>query len=207
MLWAIKTRHALQRGISLLGLAVTVILPLKSASAQHSSQPSRSKPLLNEPREEFTPTKPVSIDPNTQLCWPLLQRNTKDASVLTLQKLLVLRGYATTADGKFGYGTETAVRKFQKARRLKQDGVVGWQTWMALCPALKSGSRGVGVRLLQSLLNSYGQGVPKVRVDGLYGVSTQRAITKMRTSLAVSPGAADATVWCHLVGGMFTPFE
>ena len=43
-------------------------------------------------------------------------------------------------DGKFGPNTENAVKKFQQDNRLKVDGVVGPQTWGAICKLLLSAS-------------------------------------------------------------------
>ena len=41
-------------------------------------------------------------------------------------------GYSLQVDGKFGQGTENAVKDFQKAKGLTADGVVGTNTWAAL---------------------------------------------------------------------------
>jgi len=147
-----------------------------------------------------------SCSPTSGLCWPRLQRNATGNTVKKLQQLLRVRGYATATDGKFGYGTETLVRKFQKVRHLKQDGIVGWQTWETLSPTLNTGSQGASVRLLQTWLNGFGNGVPKVRVDGVYGVATQRAVTKLHQYIEVKapvPGKADAAAWCYLLGGTY----
>ena len=43
-------------------------------------------------------------------------------------------------DGKFGPNTENAVKKFQQDNRLKVDGIVGPQTWGAICKLLLSAS-------------------------------------------------------------------
>ena len=147
-----------------------------------------------------------SCSPKTQLCWPRLQRNASSATVTKLQQLLRVRGYTAAADGKFGYGTETAVRKFQKARHLKQDGVAGWQTWEALYPTLNRGSKGASVRLLQTWLSGYGHDVPLVKVDGVYGAATERAVTKLHQYIEVKApvmGKADGSSWCYLVGGTY----
>lgn len=54
------------------------------------------------------------------------------AAVVELQQLLARRGYAVTADGRFGAGTESAVRQLQASLGLTADGVVGRRTWEAL---------------------------------------------------------------------------
>ncbi|MFH1359539.1 MAG: peptidoglycan-binding domain-containing protein [Candidatus Omnitrophota bacterium] len=50
-----------------------------------------------------------------------------------VQKALKNAGfYAGVIDGKLGAGTEKAIRDFQKANNLTQDGVVGAKTWLLL---------------------------------------------------------------------------
>lgn len=68
----------------------------------------------------------------------VLRVGSHGADVKTLQKLLVRSGFATDADGKFGPGTRTAVRKFQAAADLKRTGVVGPATVTILRAAAKS---------------------------------------------------------------------
>jgi len=56
-----------------------------------------------------------------------------DARVVTLQKRLIALGWSLTADGKFGAGTEAAVRAFQTLNGVKPvDGVVGAITLIKL---------------------------------------------------------------------------
>jgi hypothetical protein len=49
-----------------------------------------------------------------------------------LQDALVLRGYSLDVDGYFGYGTEAAVRQFQRDRGLLVDGIAGDEVWGAI---------------------------------------------------------------------------
>lgn len=58
---------------------------------------------------------------------PLLRRGSKGEDVKHAQKLLKI-----TVDGKFGPGTEAAVKASQKKAGLHQDGVIGPQTWKSL---------------------------------------------------------------------------
>lgn len=65
----------------------------------------------------------------------VLKKGSKGNSVKALQILLIGNGYSCGfygADGDFGNGTYNAVVKFQKAKGLSQDGVVGAKTWAAL---------------------------------------------------------------------------
>lgn len=65
----------------------------------------------------------------------MLRKGSKGYQVKVLQMLLILNGCSCGscgADGDFGPATDAAVRKFQKAKRLEVDGIVGPKTWAAL---------------------------------------------------------------------------
>ncbi len=62
-------------------------------------------------------------------------RGSNGEEVACLQRRLAeLRLYAGPIDGKFGGGTEIAVRRFQQQCGLVVDGVVGGETWRRLFP-------------------------------------------------------------------------
>lgn len=64
---------------------------------------------------------------------PVLEKGSKDAAVKSLQILLNGHGFnCGKADGEFGINTHNAVLKFQKAKGLDDDGVVGENTWSKL---------------------------------------------------------------------------
>ena len=66
---------------------------------------------------------------------PTLKRGSKGDYVALLQTMLVNKGYdvgKSGIDGDFGKDTEKAVKAFQKANQLQQDGIVGAKTWAAL---------------------------------------------------------------------------
>ena len=64
---------------------------------------------------------------------PLLQSGSQGAAVLELQRALHRAGqFHERTDGSFGKQTEGAVRAFQRAAGLSDDGVVGSATWAAL---------------------------------------------------------------------------
>ncbi|MBW4599224.1 MAG: peptidoglycan-binding protein [Calothrix sp. FI2-JRJ7] len=65
---------------------------------------------------------------------PVLRRGTKHELVAMVQEVLKDNGlYGGAVDGDFGAGTETAIKNVQRTRRLTVDGVIGNQTWKALC--------------------------------------------------------------------------
>ena len=63
---------------------------------------------------------------------PTLRIGSQGEYVSYLQSILNYYGYAIAVDGIFGKKTEDAVKKFQKSRNLKVDGIVGPKTWNAL---------------------------------------------------------------------------
>ncbi len=61
------------------------------------------------------------------------RRGSKGPEVERIQaRLKELGHYRGPVDGDFGGGTESAIKSFQKAKRLEVDGVVGEQTWTLL---------------------------------------------------------------------------
>ena len=66
---------------------------------------------------------------------PELMVGDEGEAVRAAQSLLELRGFRCGwmgCDGEFGDKTQSAVGKFQRARGLTQDGIVGPLTWAAL---------------------------------------------------------------------------
>ena len=61
-----------------------------------------------------------------------LKKGSKGDDVIALQHLLNVEGYKLTIDGDFGAKTEAAVKMYQKAHGLDDDGIVGAKTWAAL---------------------------------------------------------------------------
>lgn len=137
------------------------------------------------------------------LYWPILKRGRRGPKVRVLQGLLSARGVPTARDETFGVATEKAVIRFQRALKIKADGVVGWQTWEKLVVPLQRGSRGPIVKVFQALLSQNG---PQVKQDGFYGAATEKAVRnyqrKEGEELMEVDGRAPKWVWCWLVGGM-----
>ena len=83
------------------------------------------------------------------------------------------------ADGKFGVSSENAVKEFQLKNKMNVDGKVGANTWNVLYTriALRSGSSGGTVRLVQQKLNSLGE---RLTADGRFGASTAAAVQRFQ---------------------------
>ena len=77
-------------------------------------------------------------DNTVNITMPILQKGSRCAEVGTVQTLLNALGYkgsngkALTVDHDFGKNVEYAVKNFQKAKGMTQDGIVGAKTWPAL---------------------------------------------------------------------------
>ena len=78
-----------------------------------------------------------------QISVPVLQRGAKGDAVKAMQQLLIAKGYGCGTsgdDGSFGGATEGALKIYQKAKGLEQDGSCGALTWTSL---LGGGANGV----------------------------------------------------------------
>lgn len=81
----------------------------------------------------------TTTPPSTGAASPTLRSGDFGADVQKLQEALKKHGYsAGTIDGNFGANTRSAVVKFQRAKGLEADGVVGPSTWRALNGAVSS---------------------------------------------------------------------
>jgi peptidoglycan hydrolase-like protein with peptidoglycan-binding domain len=64
---------------------------------------------------------------------PILKIDSSGDAVKIVQNVLKMNGfYKGSVDGIFGPITEAAVKKFQTAKGLSADGIVGPKTWYAL---------------------------------------------------------------------------
>jgi peptidoglycan hydrolase-like protein with peptidoglycan-binding domain len=120
---------------------------------------------------------------------PVLQKGSDDPAVRDLQEALKVLGFDPgPVDGVFGAQTESAVKKFQQAREIPADGVVGRVTWINIDeadqshPVLRTDSTGLSVRRLQSRMSAVG--FDTGGVDGRFGAKTETAIKKCAVELS-----------------------
>jgi peptidoglycan hydrolase-like protein with peptidoglycan-binding domain len=138
-----------------------------------------------------------------------LKLGSTGAAVRDLQQnLTVLKYYTGAVDGTFGAKTKEAVIKYQKAKNLTADGIVGIETeasvkqdiWIARQPVIKQGASGIDVRTLQNVLKSaveYGVGNYGITsVDGVFGANTQAAVIKFqKANNLTADGIVGAATW------------
>jgi peptidoglycan hydrolase-like protein with peptidoglycan-binding domain len=149
-----------------------------------------------------SPTKPAHLGDRT------LRAGASGADVKELQQALGQAGFKVKTDGRFGTGTLRAVKRFQRASRLKPSGTVDRKTVAALKRALrgssanvnggydpdnpdtghhslgdripvKRGMSGHDIRVLQDFLKRAGF---NVSVDGEFGATTEKAVKKFETA-------------------------
>jgi peptidoglycan hydrolase-like protein with peptidoglycan-binding domain len=107
--------------------------------------------------------------------WPVVRQGARGERVRAIQLLLEQHGARLVADGAFGKSTTTAVKAFQRAKRLVVDGHVGPASWEKLVVTLRRGARGDAVRALQVQLKRQ-LGDKSVTVDGEFGKATETAV-------------------------------
>jgi len=132
---------------------------------------------------------------------PVLKKGSNDPAVRDLQEALKTLEYDPgPVDGVFGAKTETAVKRFQQAREIPADGVVGRVTWINIDeadqshPVLKAGATGLPVRRLQSRMSAVG--FDTGGVDGRFGAKTEVAVKKLQQDFNLSAdGVVGPQTW------------
>jgi peptidoglycan hydrolase-like protein with peptidoglycan-binding domain len=151
-----------------------------------------------------SPTKSAHLGDRT------LRAGAKGADVKELQRALGAAGFKVKADGRFGTGTLRAVKRFQRASRLKPTGTVDQRTVSALERALRgtsanvnggfdpdnpdsdSGHHSLGDRIpvkrgmsghdVRVLQDFLSRAGFKVKIDGEFGASTEKAVQSFETA-------------------------
>ncbi|WWU66847.1 peptidoglycan-binding protein (plasmid) [Clostridium baratii] len=143
---------------------------------------------------------------------PLMHGN----DVKKVQNKLNQLGYnAGTADGYYGNNTKNAVIRFQKAKGISADGMVGPTTWNKLFSSSSSSSSssntgysrvlkvtsplmyGNDVKKVQNRLNQLGYNAGTA--DGYYGNNTKNAVIRFQKAKKISAdGMVGPTTWNKL---------
>ena len=136
-----------------------------------------------------------------------IKSGSKGEVVELVQRMLNEKGYACgSADGIFGTKTKNAVEKYQKAKGLSVDGIVGNNTYAKLFTdcLLKNGSRGELVRELQTRLNE--QGYKAGAADSIFGSNTEKAVKALQSAAGITvDGKVGQNTWTALLEGMGVP--
>lgn len=131
--------------------------------------------------------------------WPTVKKGDSGNDVYALQYLLIHHGQTPAADGIFGNETQNEVEDFQTVKNLKEDGVVGPETWQALIVTVKQGDTGPAVRAVQQLLKSE-YGFNNVNVDGIFGPVTLQAVKDFQASKNIAAdGIVGPVTWQKLI--------
>ena len=87
-----------------------------------------SKASVNNPPKTTVQVKKAYTGKFPAISSKGLKKGSKGTQVKYVQKYLCWYGIKVKVDGKYGNNTKKAVKKFQKANGLKQDGVFGKAT-------------------------------------------------------------------------------
>ena len=133
----------------------------------------------------------------------IVKNGSKGDLVKLVQLMLNENGYnCGAADGIFGTNTEKAVEKYQRAKGLSVDGIVGNNTYAKLFTdcLLKNGSRGELVRQLQARLNEQGYGAGNA--DGIFGSNTEKGVKALQSAAGITvDGKVGQNTWTALLEG------
>jgi hypothetical protein len=87
------------------------------------------------PKYDAEPVKETKAESGCTVELKVLKNGAKGRTVKAMQILLINYGFScgsAGADGVFGNGTQNAVKTFQKAKKITQDGICGEKTWEKL---------------------------------------------------------------------------
>ncbi|WIM98823.1 peptidoglycan-binding protein [Actinoplanes oblitus] len=118
----------------------------------------------------------------------------------TLQYLLQAHGHTVTVDGVFGAQTGDAVRAYQRAKGIPDNGIVCAETWQALIVDVRPGARGSAVRGVQhEFCQRRGSTTDP---DGVYGPVTESAVRAFQSDAGlIVDGVVGPETWRALIGG------
>ena len=128
----------------------------------------------------------------------------RGVDVKAIQWFLLHHGDGPRVDGIYGSSTAAAVKTFQAAHELPVTGQVDGRTWAKLVVRVETGTKGDAVRALQrQLIDKRGS---DLKVDGVYGTATKRALTRFQNHMGISPtGVAGPLTWRYLIAHFERP--
>ena len=145
---------------------------------------------MNSARKAAANTTKKPAKKRTAPALPTIRLGAKGVLVRVVQ----VAAHVRPVDGVFGPDTQRGVRALQSTRHIDVDGIVGPDTWTVVLdalPALRWGSRGVAVRLAQTLL-----GMTKADVDGIYGRRTRANVRAWQSQRHVAAtGTIKRSTW------------
>lgn len=130
--------------------------------------------------------------------YPTYKKGDTGVEVFAIQHLLRARGFDLAVDGIFGNETQSKVEDFQTQNNLKEDAIVGPETWKALIIQAQQGKTGQEVRAIQRLLrDKFGY---NITVDGIFGPDTANAVKDFQSdhNLAAD-GIVGPLTWQKLI--------
>ncbi len=127
------------------------------------------------------------------LGFPSIQVGDEGATVVTLQRLLNVKGETVPVTGFFDDATFDAVERVEKATNIPVDGVVGRVTWQQLATPLRRGDSGEAVLAAEELLQLAGF---DIKPDERFTNGTQSLVMQLqkRHGLAVD-GIVEIDTW------------
>lgn len=141
----------------------------------------------------------VQIKATATADWPTLKKGDTGNEVYAIQYLLTHHGQTPATDGIFGPDTQAEVEDFQTVKNLKEDAIVGPETWQALIVQVKLGDTGPAVRAVQQVLK--GKFGFAINVDGIFGPATVQAVKDFQTSKGIAAdGIVGPITWQKLIG-------
>jgi peptidoglycan hydrolase-like protein with peptidoglycan-binding domain len=164
-----------------------------------ATQPEAATPAP-APARPVTPAPAPAATPSRR---PTLRLGSRGPQVRDAQRRLKAHGFSVGfwgADGNFGNATADATRRFQRARALTVDGVIGTQTWGELVKApsragspqatrratIRRGSTGRNVRDVQTRLNRDYPSYSRLTVDGIFGPATESVVREFQRRAGIT---------------------
>jgi hypothetical protein len=122
---------------AIIGLSVLAVFFALLAAFGVFSGAKTSAPPVTPPVKHVTVTvqntTPANTSTTPQFGTQTLKFGSTGPEVKALQQALISLGFLSgTADGDYGQATQTAVERFQAAKKLGEDGIAGPQTLQAL---------------------------------------------------------------------------